>query len=230
MSKAVGTKPNKPKRKGPSTLRKAEIESIVDPFQPYNASITDEITPNDIQGVIPSSSSAICGVQGTNNTETTQMISNNQILQLNLNPSTAHSTVTINHQAPTQVISSTYTQSVIGSAGPFQLKFLTALVKICAGCRGAYGRGADGKSPPSPPMDIILVRKEQHLYFNNVTGWQQLSAPSNVHYHANLFCPRQRCPNFNPNNNNVEVPDDVKDTLLPAHWLFLFQTFGLSLN
>lgn len=227
LSKAVGTKPSKPKRKGPSTSRKAEIESIVDPLEPVNASITD-ITPSDIQGVLPSSSSVACGVQGTNSTDATQMISNNQILQLNLNPSTAYSTVTINHQAPTQVISSTHTQSIVGSAGPFQLKFLTALVKVCAGCRGAYSRAADGKSPPSPPMDIILVRKEQHLYFNNVTGRQQLSAPSNVHYHANLFCPRQRCLNFNP--NNVEVPDDVKDKLLPAHWLFLFQTFGLSLK
>ena len=58
------------------------------------------------------------------------MISSNQILQLNVNPSTGLSTVTINHQAPTQVISPTYIQTIIGSAGPFQLKFLTALVKL----------------------------------------------------------------------------------------------------
>lgn len=102
------------------------------------------------------------------------------------------------------------------------------MVKVCAGCRGSYCRAADGKSPPSPPLDIILVRKEQHLYFNNVTVQQQLSAPSNVHYHANMVCPRLRCPNFDP--NKVEVPDDVKEKLLPVHWLFLFQTFRLSLT
>ena len=66
------------------------------------------------------------------------MISGNQNLYLNVNPSTALSTVTINHQAPTQVISFTHTQTIIGSARPFQLKFLTALVTVCAGCRGAY--------------------------------------------------------------------------------------------
>ena len=118
------------------------------------------------------------------------MISSNQILQLNVNPSTALSTVTIKHsdfKSTTQVISlSSRTRSIIGNVGPFQLKFLTALVKVCAGCRGACSRAADGKPPPPPHMDIILVRKEQHLYFNNVTGWQQLSAPSNIHYHANL--------------------------------------------
>ena len=52
-----------------------------------------------------------------------------------------------------------------------------------------------------------------------------LSAPYNVHYHANLSCPRQRCPNFDP--NKVEVPDEVKEKLLAAHWLYIVQTFGL---
>ena len=46
-------------------------------------------------------------------------------------------------------------------------------------------------------------------------------------YHANLSCPHQRCPNFDP--NAVEVPDDVKAKRLPVHWLFLVQTFGLKL-
>lgn len=234
LSKAVGTKPGKSKRKGPSMLRKAEIESIVDPLEPVDTTVTADVTANDIQGGLPNSSSAVCGMLETNSAGTNkspksaQMISSNQILQLNVNPSTALSTVTINHQAPTQVISATHTQTIIGSTGPFQLKFLTALVKVCAGCRGVYDQAADGKSSPPPPMDIILVRKEQHLYFNNVTGRQQLSAPSNVHYYANLFCPRQRCSNFDP--NKVEVPDDVKEKLLPAHWLFLFQTFKISLS
>ena len=36
---------------------------------------------------------------------------------------------------------------------------------------------------------------------------------------------RQRCPNFDP--NKVEVPDEVKEKLLAAHWLYIVQTFGL---
>ena len=236
LSKAVGNKPSKQKRKGPSTSRKAEIESIVDPLEPVDTTdITCDVTTNDMQEVLPSSSNAVCGMLGTNSAKTnqsatdTQMISSNQILQLNVNPSTALSTVTIKHSEFKSPAEPTRSQSIISSsAGPFQLKFLTALVKICAGCRGPYSRAADGKSPPSPPMDIILVRKEQHLYFNNVTGRQQLSTPSNVHYHANLSCPRQRCPDFDP--NKVEVPHDVKKRLQPAHWLFLVQTFGLTLT
>ena len=65
------------------------------------------------------------------------------------------------------------------------------------------------------------------MYYNNVYERQQLSSPSNVPYHANLSCSRQRCPNFDL--NAVEVPDDVKAKLLPIHWLFLLQTFGLTL-
>ena len=234
LSKAVENKPSKPKRKGHSVLRKAEIESFVDPLEPVDTTVTADVNASDIQRDLPSSSSGICGMLGTNTADSNescksaQMIFSNQILQLNVNPSTPLSTVTINHQAPTQLISPTHTQSIIGVAGPFQLKFSTTLVIVCAGCRETYGRAADGKSPPSPPMDITLVRKEQHLYFNNVTGQQQLSASSNAHYYANLICPRQRCSNFDP--NKVEVPNDVKEKLLPAHWLFLFQTFGLSLT
>ena len=64
-----------------------------------------------------------------------------------------------------------------------------------------------------PPMNVILVR---HWYFNNVTGRQQLSTPSNVqicHVHVN----------FDP--NKVEVPK-----LLRAHWVYIVQTFGLTLT
>ena len=104
------------------------------------------------------------------------------------------------------------------SSHPFQLKFLTASIKVCAGCRGGYVRG-------SPPEDLCLVRKEQHLYYNVVNGRQQYSSLSYVQYHANTNCPRLQCPDFNP--NTVEIPDSVRDKLLPEHWLFLIQVFGI---
>ena len=56
---------------------------------------------------------------------------------------------------------------------------------VCAGCRGGYNR--DASSPPSD--NVILVRREQHLHYNFVTGRQQSSSMMNVHYHANLSCP-----------------------------------------
>jgi hypothetical protein len=104
------------------------------------------------------------------------------------------------------------------SVGPFQVKLLTPSIKVCAGCRGGYDRAP-------PPMDIILVRKERHLYYNAVNQRQQLSALSNVHYHANVVCPRLKFPLFEP--NSVEVPEEVRSKLLPEHWLFLLQTFGI---
>ena len=107
---------------------------------------------------------------------------------------------------------------------PFQLKFLTASIKVCARCRGGYDRGRDGKSAP-PPNDLCLVRKEQHLYYNVVNGRQQYSSLANVHYHANTTCPQLRCPNFIP--SMVEIPDAMRDNLLPEHWLFLIQAFGI---
>lgn len=59
---------------------------------------------------------------------------------------------------------------------PFQVKFLTPAIKICAGCRKGYLRSEDGRAPP--PLDICLVHKEQHLYYNVVNAKQQLSSLS----------------------------------------------------
>ena len=52
---------------------------------------------------------------------------------------------------------------------PFQVKILTPAIKICAGCQNGYAWGEDG------PLDLRLVHKEQHLYYNVVNGKQQLS-------------------------------------------------------
>ena len=80
---------------------------------------------------------------------------------------------------------------------PFELKFLTPAIKICAGCRKGYPRAPDGKSCLPAPKDLCLVHKEQHMYYNVVNCKQQLSLLTNVHYHANSSCPKARFPDFN---------------------------------
>ena len=115
-------------------------------------------------------------------------------------------------------------QLPVVSASSFQVKFLTASIKVCAGCRNGYQRGPGGKGLPSPPHNLCLVRKEQHLFYNVATGRQQLSAPKNVHYRANLMCPKARCQSFD--RSQVQIPDEVREQHLPEHWLFLLQTYG----
>lgn len=108
---------------------------------------------------------------------------------------------------------------------PFEIKFLTPAIKICAGCRNGYARAADGKSCLPAPKDLCLVHKEQHLYYNVVNCKQQLSSLTNVHYHADINCVKVRCPDFNP--KTVQIPENIKLKLTPEHWVFLLQTFGI---
>ena len=103
----------------------------------------------------------------------------------------------------------------IFSKQPFQVKFLTAAIKICAGCRKGYARAEDGKASLPRPFDLCSVHREQHLYYNVENCKQQLSSLSNVHYHANVSCPKARFSDFNP--QQVEVPDDVHQKLNPSH-------------
>ena len=117
-------------------------------------------------------------------------------------------------------------QPAIVSDSPFEIKFITPSIKICAGCRNGYARVSDGKSCLPPPLDLCLVHKEQHLYYNVVNSKQQLSRVTNVHYHANVSCPKLRCADFNP--NLIQVPKDIQSKLKPEHWLFLLQSFGLT--
>ena len=63
---------------------------------------------------------------------------------------------------------------------PFEVKVLTPAIKICVECQNGYARGEDGRAPP--PLDLCLVHKVQHLYYNVVKGRRQLSSLSNVHY------------------------------------------------
>ena len=108
---------------------------------------------------------------------------------------------------------------------PFEVKFLTGHIKICAGCRQGYTRGRDGKSLP-PPDDLCLVHKEQHWYYNVVNNRQQLSSLSNVHYHLDVSCVKLRYPEFNP--LTVQIPPNVRAHLQPSHKTLIFQTFGIN--
>ena len=63
-----------------------------------------------------------------------------------------------------------------------------------------------------PPLnDLCLVHKEQHLYYNV----PKLSSLSNVHYHANVECPKVRFANFVP--SAVLVPDDLKPSIFVSN-------------
>ena len=143
--------------------------------------------------------------------------STNQIGQFSLNPSSPLP----NLQAQQSSLS-----PVVTSNCPFEVKFLTPAIKICAGCRKGYARAPDGKGCLPPPNDLCLVHKEQHLYYNIVNGRQQLSSLSNVHYHANVTCSKSRFPSFDP--HAVQVPDEIKPKLLEVHKVFLHKTFGIG--
>ena len=113
------------------------------------------------------------------------LISSNHIFQLNLQPTLAKSSPSVHTSTVPPGQFSTGGSPTVVNAGPFQVKLLTPAIRVCAGCRGGYN--PEGGNSPS---NVILVRKEQHLYYNVVTGRQQASSMMNVHYHANLSCPR----------------------------------------
>ena len=115
--------------------------------------------------------------------------STNQIGQFSLNPSSPLLNLQAQHSSSSPVVTSNC---------PFEVKFPTPAIKICAGCRKGYTQAPDGKGCLPPPNDLCLVHKEQHLYYNIVNVRQQLSSLSNVHYHANITCPKIRFPSFDP--------------------------------
>ena len=71
----------------------------------------------------------------------------------------------------------------------------------------------------------ILTRPSQGLNVNQLLQ-QQLLRVTNVHYHANVSCPKLQYADFNP--NLIQVPKDIQSKLKPEHWLFLLQSFGLA--
>ena len=72
----------------------------------------------------------------------------------------------------------------IVKAEPFQGKLLAPSIRVYAGCRGGYNRDVS-----SPSDYVILVRKEQDLYYNVVTGRQQPSSCSLPHQSFMPPCP-----------------------------------------
>ena len=83
------------------------------------------------------------------------IISSGRFLQLNCNSVVSSSVGTTPVIPPGS--------SAIVAFGQFQVKLLTASIKVCAGCRGGYERGP-------PPMDITLVRKERLQCYQSTTA------------------------------------------------------------
>ena len=106
----------------------------------------------------------------------------------------------------------------VTSTQPFKINFLTPAIKICAGCQKGYARSEDGKICLPPPFDLRLVHKEQHLYYNVGNGKQQLPSLSNVHYYANVSCPKIWFTEFNP--QDVGVPQKLQGKLQQSHRIF----------
>ena len=257
LPKGIGSKPGKQqKRKAPANVQKPEVDSVVNPFPAQNLATTSESDTGQLE---------------TTELSSLNIVTSNQVQQLNIQPQYLSSSLQIcsgsiptttstgphvsvcvttscadlpteklvvsmpnlsfvpPRSQPTSIAHASFTPQLndrlpVVNASSFQVKFLTASIKVCAGCRNGYQRGLDGKGLPSPPYDLCLVRKEQHLFYNVVTGRQQLSALKNVHYHPNLTCPKARCPSFD--SSQVQIPNEVREKLLPEHWLFLLHTYG----
>ena len=237
-------------------MQKPEVDSVVNPFPAQNLATTSE---------------SDTGLLETAELSSLNIVTSNQVQQLNIQPQYLSSSLQIcsgsiptttstgphlsvcvttsctdlpteklvvsmpnpsfvpPRSQPTSIAHASFTPQLndrlpVVNASSFQVKFLTASMKVCAGCRNGYQRGLDGKGLPSPPYDLCLVRKEQHLFYNVVTGRQQLSALKNVHYHPNLTCPKACCPSFD--SSQVQIPNEVREKLLPEHWLFLLHTYG----
>ena len=159
-------------------------------YSPANPPLSraNSVTPTAL------ATSSQCQQLRTIPSQPTASVSSSQIYQLNLHPQNVTSSFQCSPLPVMAAAQGTKHPTVVVSQ-PFQVKILTPAIKICAGCRNGYAQGEDGRAPP--PLDLCLVHKEQHLYYNVVNQRQQLSSLSNVHYHANTTCPRIRFPDFN---------------------------------
>lgn len=227
QSKNVGKKPGYPKRKA-KPGEKPDIDTYVDPLADVLASETASGTVVPEPHCFSSKSSSLSTSSGEYfavSSQSSPLMSTNQVCQLNLHPQSITSSFQCSPLTVAPRVSRRSTQPTVVVSHPFEVKILTPAIKVCAGCRNGYTRGTDGTAPP--PMDLCLVHKEQHLYYNVVNAKQQLSSLSNVHYHANTSCPKMRFPDFNP--CTVHVPPEVKQKLQSLHRAFLQHTFGIEL-
>ena len=236
------------KRKG-SSAKKPEIETYIDPFQ-HTESLNYASMPTTQSQTSVSQATSHQGTSSFKSGDTSSFFSQDAspfVAQdtpcQNISPFTSQGT----HSFVPQSISSTQAvgtqisspfayqvnnsfhlpqQIAIPDNQPFEVKFLTGYIKICAGCRNGYARSPNGKALSAPLLDLCLVHKEQHVYYSVVNNRQQLSSPSNVHYHVDVRCVRLRYPDFNP--LAVQIPPDVRMRLQPAHQIMPHQTFGIS--
>ena len=221
QSKAVGKKPCDSQRNGPSSFKRPDIESYIDPMAHSSAADLPECSSPITMSYSPIAVTTT--IYQPLSVPQQPIVSANQIMKMNYAPQSVASSF---HSSPTVIPARQPSASLsptVTSNQPYQIKFLTPSIKICAGCHGGYQRAQDGRSSLPPPNDLCLVHKKQHLYYKVVNCKQQLSSLSNVHYHANTTCPRSHFPDFNP--HSVEIPDKIKSKLQPEHWIILTNTF-----
>lgn len=109
----------------------------------------------------------------------------------------------------------------------FKLKHLEGTrIRSCYGCGNAIRK--DVSFVPPPPHDIVVSHKERRYYRDPNTQEMRLtSSDNNTHYHLMLRCITHKHPAFQM--WMLEVPDDIKSTLLDVHRMHLFEQFGLHL-
>ena len=199
--KNVGKKPGCPKRKAPSHYEKPEIDSYFDPLSGIMTSGNRDVSQTTIlseprysppnppsslaNSVIPTAlaTSSQCKQLCAIPSQPTASVSSSQIYQLNLHLQNVTSSFQCS-PLPVMAASRGTKHPTVVVSQPFQVKIVMPAINFCARCRNGYARGEDGWV--LPPLDLCLVHKEQHFYYNNiiVNGRQQLSSLSNVHYHA----------------------------------------------
>ena len=131
QSKAVGKKPCDSRRKGSSSFKRPDIESSIDPLV-YSSDLPECSTP-----LVTMSYSPVTVTTTIQSLPVTQqpIVSANQIMQMNYAPQSVTSPF---HSSPAAIPASHSANNLsptVTSNQPFQIKFLTPSIKICAGCR-----------------------------------------------------------------------------------------------
>ena len=117
------------------------------------------------------------------------------------------------------IVTQTSLQNPAFKERPFKLHFISGNILRCAGCKGQYPK------PALPPNNLCIQHEE----------WQQITFPNspspsmifgNVYYHTDMSCVRVNWPGFMP--AQLEIPPNVRSTMLIEHWTILMQAFGVG--